>query len=196
MAQPAATQQAAALPAPEKPALPVFDVSTVKPNKSGTDRRSSLTSDHGTYTGENIELKNLLSLAFGVRLDLIFVLPGWTDNARFDISAKVVDSDAKDLSALTREQRGAMMQALLADRFQLKSHTETHTLPVYELVIAKDGVKFKESTATGGGSGKSTHGTDLTATNSTIAIFTNTLSDYVHRAVIDKTASPPGTTSR
>jgi bla regulator protein BlaR1 len=174
---------------PEKAGLPVFDVSTIRPNKSGSGRWSSLTTDHGTYTGENITLKSLLTLAFGVRPDLIFGLPGWTENARFDVSAKVVDSNVKDLAALTREQRQAMMQGLLADRFQLKSHMETRTLPVYELVIAKGGVKFKESTpaAPGGRSGISTHNTELTANDSPIALFTNTLSDYLHRAVIDKT---------
>jgi uncharacterized protein (TIGR03435 family) len=174
---------------PEKASLPVFDVATIKPNKSGSGRSSSLTTDHGTYTGENVALRSLLTLAFGVRPDLIFGLPSWTENARFDVSAKVVDSDVKDLAALTREQHRAMLQALLADRFQLKSHMETRTLPVYELVLAKGGMKFKESTpaAPGGRSGISTRNNELTASDCPIAVFTNVLSDSLHRAVIDKT---------
>jgi bla regulator protein blaR1 len=131
LAVPALLAQTVASQAPpQKAALPVFDVATIKPNKSGSSRSSSLTTDHGTYTGENVTLRTLLTLAFGVRPDLIFGLPGWTENARFDVSAKVVDSDVKDLAALTREQHRAMLQALLADRFQLKSHMETRTLPV------------------------------------------------------------------
>ncbi len=179
----AAPEQVAA----QKAEQPAFDVSTIKPNKSGSTRSSSLITDYGTYTGENIDLKSLLSLSFGVRPDLIFGLPSWAESTRFDVSAKVVDSEVKDLTTLTRQQRRAMMQALVTDRFQLKSHMETRTLPVYELMIAKGGVKFKESTATGGRSGISTRNTELTAINSAIANFTNTLSDYLHRAVIDKT---------
>ena len=36
-----------------------------------------------------------------------------------------------------------MLQAMLADRFQFKSHFETRELPVYNLVTAKDGAKLK-----------------------------------------------------
>src|SRR5204863_4597791 len=36
-------------------------------------------------------------------------------------------------------------QSLIEDRFQLKMHSETKELPVYELVIAKGGSKMKLS---------------------------------------------------
>jgi uncharacterized protein (TIGR03435 family) len=174
-------------------ALPVFDVSTIKPSKSDSERSSSLITDHGIYTGENVTIRRLLPLAFGVRPGLIFGLPPWAENARFDISAKVVDPDVKVLAALTREQRRDMMQALLADRFQLKCHMETRTLPVYELVIAKSGMKFKESPPSAGGQSGismrngSTRTNELSAKNSPIAVFANVLSNNLDRAVIDKT---------
>ena len=38
-----------------------------------------------------------------------------------------------------------MLQALLADRFRLKFHRETREIPVYALVVANGGPKFKES---------------------------------------------------
>lgn len=37
-----------------------------------------------------------------------------------------------------------MLQALLADRFRLKLHHETKVMPVYDLVVGKNGPKFKE----------------------------------------------------
>ena len=50
-----------------------------------------------------------------------------------------------------------MFQTLLADRFQLRLHRETKSLPVYALVTGKNGPKLKESssdrTAGGGGGG-------------------------------------------
>jgi uncharacterized protein (TIGR03435 family) len=42
-----------------------------------------------------------------------------------------------------RQQR-LMMQAVLADRYQLKAHHETREMPVYELVVAHGGLKLKE----------------------------------------------------
>lgn len=39
-----------------------------------------------------------------------------------------------------------MFQAMLADRCKLKVHFETKELPAYDLVIAKGGLKMKEST--------------------------------------------------
>jgi len=41
-----------------------------------------------------------------------------------------------------------MLQAMLADRCQLKVDLETKELPVYELVIAKGGLKMKEAAST------------------------------------------------
>ena len=37
-----------------------------------------------------------------------------------------------------------MQQSLLADRFHLKAHFETHVLPVYEVVPAKGGLRIAE----------------------------------------------------
>ena len=39
---------------------------------------------------------------------------------------------------------GLFLQALLQDRFQLKAQIETRELPVYALVVARDGIKMKE----------------------------------------------------
>jgi uncharacterized protein (TIGR03435 family) len=69
--------------------------------------------------------------------------PDWargSDSLDFDISAKA-EGDA----ALTREQARLILQAVLADRFQLKVHRETRELPVYTLAVGKNGSKMKES---------------------------------------------------
>ena len=39
-----------------------------------------------------------------------------------------------------------MLQGMLVDRFGLKAHFESRDLPVYSLILAKSGPKFKEST--------------------------------------------------
>ena len=58
-------------------------------------------------------------------------------------------SVADEVQKLSEDQRKLetqrMLQALLADRFQLKLHRETKELPVYALVIAKNGPKLQEA---------------------------------------------------
>ena len=65
--------------------------------------------------------------------------PGWIKSDTFDIEAR------PDLGALTPDQMSQMVQLLLADRFQLKSHRETREGSVYALVVGKDGPKMKRS---------------------------------------------------
>ena len=62
------------------------------------------------------------------------------DDAYYDIAAKA-DGD----TAPTRGEFRHMLQTLLAQRFSLKLHLETKEMPVYELIVGKNGPKFKES---------------------------------------------------
>ena len=58
-------------------------------------------------------------------------------------------SRADELSKLSPEEvslkQQNMLRALLADRFQLTLHRETKDLPIYALVIAKNGLKLHEA---------------------------------------------------
>jgi len=60
------------------------------------------------------------------------------DQQRFDLAAKVPEG-------ATKEQFREMMRNLLAERFHLKVHMESREFPAYELVVAKSGLKLKES---------------------------------------------------
>jgi uncharacterized protein (TIGR03435 family) len=64
--------------------------------------------------------------------------PDWTDSEHFDIEAK---GDAIP----SPEQMRVMVQSLMLDRFQLKAHWETREMPTFNLVLAKNGPKFKPS---------------------------------------------------
>lgn len=57
----------------------------------------------------------------------------WVGTDVFEIEAKA------PIPNPTKDQMRLMMQSLLADRFQLKMHFETHEMPVYVLVLAKPG---------------------------------------------------------
>ena len=122
--------------------LPDFDVASVKQNKS--DSRMM----HWQYTPDgislmNLSLKNVIASAYNVKQYLISGGPSWVDNASFDIDAKVAAPDVDAFKKLSPAQRRLMLQKLLAERFNLAVHTETKTLPVYDLVLAPGGPKFK-----------------------------------------------------
>lgn len=156
----------------------------------------SMDMDETTLRAENVQLKTLLVNAYRIREGQIYGLPGWATSSRFDITAKVSDPDMKALANLTREQRQAMLAALLVDRFHLRTHTEIKTLPVYELVIAKGGSKLKPTTLPPpdannpnplGYGNIDVHNTVMTATGITVADLVMNLSFPLDRTVIDKT---------
>jgi uncharacterized protein (TIGR03435 family) len=62
--------------------------------------------------------------------------PRWLDSDRFALEAKAGGANENQLRQ--------MLQTLLADRFKLVVHRETKVSPVYALVVAKNGPKFKE----------------------------------------------------
>lgn len=84
----------------------------------------------------NVELRALLELAYQISdAERRYRLVGGPESvlaARFDINATVPkDASARDVYP--------MLQALLADRFRLRLHTESRPLPVYLVTVAKDG---------------------------------------------------------
>ena len=71
----------------------------------------------------------------------------------WDITAKSEPALDEQLSKLSHEESRAikrkMVQALLAERFGLKSHFETRQLPEYALTVLTTGAKLSESKASG-----------------------------------------------
>jgi len=62
--------------------------------------------------------------------------PAWIDAERYAVDAKAGDN-------ISRAQIFLMLQSLLEERFQLKTHRETRELPVYTLVAARSGLKLQ-----------------------------------------------------
>jgi len=80
-----------------------------------------------------------------LRGDLIAGAPDWMSEESYDIVAKVEDADLSDWQKpeLTQAMLHAMLQAMLAERFKVVVHHESKEMPVYELVAAKGGPKFR-----------------------------------------------------
>ncbi len=177
--------------------LPAYDVVVIRPNNTGRNG-SDIGVDDGFFRGTNVSLKRLLVKAYGIREGLIAGIPAWADSPRYDISAKVVDADPNVLAKLDQRQRRAMLTAVLVERFHLKVHFEDKTVPVYDMIIGRDGPKFRESPppppvdpskpplAFGPGS-MSVDNTDLKANRVPLSELADNLSIKLDRTVIDKT---------
>jgi len=133
------------------PTLPAFDVASVKPNKSRV--RSQDRYSPAGYAAANVSLRFLIYAAYalpdpwGPRHNLAGG-PDWVESERYDVEAKVEDDGSRrDLPAVRRnDEIRLMLQELLAERFHLKLHRETRQLPIYALVVAKNGPKLPKAT--------------------------------------------------
>ena len=79
--------------------------------------------------------------------------PKWIDDDKFDIDARMPEGT-------TKEQFQTMLQNLLVERFKLAVHHETKVIPVYNMVIARNGPKLKESAPAEPASGPLVRGFD------------------------------------
>jgi uncharacterized protein (TIGR03435 family) len=109
--------------------------------------------------------------------------PQWIQTTGFNIEAKAP-------SGATKEQLKPMLQALLAERFRLAVHHETRDLPVFALVIAKNGPKLavaKDPEDGGGAFGPWEGNARWKATNQTMRRVAEFLSPLLPRPVVDQT---------
>jgi uncharacterized protein (TIGR03435 family) len=132
--------------------------------------------------------------------------PGWLSTELYDVVAKVGHAEIVDWQkpAIRQTMLRAMLQAMLAERRRVVAHYRTKEAPVYDLLIAKGGPKFKQAETVdtaelrrkhpdGGimrGSGTmgvpSPNGTQFYAIS--MAILANTiLPSVTDRPVVDKT---------
>jgi len=108
---------------------PAFEAASIKVNKSG-----EVGGRFGGRTGQivvtNYTLRDIIRNAYGLQRYQIVGGPDWQAQDRFDITAKAPEGTPQ-------AQMLAMMQALLADRFRLRTHRETRDLPIYALIVAR-----------------------------------------------------------
>jgi bla regulator protein blaR1 len=114
---------------------PSYEVATIKPSDA----------EHSLFT-----LRMYIVGAFGINgwSNQQLIGPEWIDKASYEIQGKTPGSLREAMSKMTRDQRVEQMelvdQSLLVDRFKLKYHFEMREMQVYELVVAKGGLKMKE----------------------------------------------------
>lgn len=127
---------------------PSFEVATIRPS-GGSSLMPNMRVSPSNFSAEHYSLKRLIKWAYKIKSDdQLFGGPSWMDSEFFDIRAKASDPEIEAMNALSFEQKAEqsrlMVQSLLAERFRLRVTFKTEVLPVYALVIAKDGTKLKQ----------------------------------------------------
>ena len=139
--------------APDAQAPPVFEVASVRPSNPNPDPANPLSQialilpqPGGRFTATNTPLRMLIMTAYELQQEAQLTGgPADLLASKFDITARapVPIIAMKDLPHLLR--------TLLADRFKLKTHTESRELPLYDLVLARSdgrlGPDLKPSTS-------------------------------------------------
>ena len=122
---------------------PSFEAASIKPTQM-TGQGASIDRHPGMLLMRNVTLQDCIREAYGVT-DSQIAGQDRLGLERYDIVAKIPPGVAAD-------QHPAMLQALLAERFKLAVHRGTKEMPVYLLVVAKNGPKIQAvETADNGG---------------------------------------------
>jgi uncharacterized protein (TIGR03435 family) len=185
-----------------------FDVAVIRPSSPGQDNvrvtvNSPPHSSH--FDASNLPIKALIQVAYGFEMPVAGA-PEWTETPIYSIQARADEAADARLAKLTEnevrlEKRYAIRQ-LLADRFGLKTHVETRESSIYNLVVAKGGVKMAASpvppaladgqpapplpTADFKARGTA-QGLEFVTTNAIMRAVCAVLSSQVHAPVMDKT---------
>jgi len=171
------------LPCAAQPPLE-FDVASIKPAPPGPGNTTMKFEPGGRFRATGAPLNALIQMAYGVKDFQVSRGPKWADSESYD----AYDIVAKPAAGVTlnRSQLKVALQALLADRFRLKIHREIKDLPMYSLVVAKNGPKLTKNIDAPGpeatmGSGQ------LKGSKISMSILAGMLAQLLDRTVRDDT---------
>ena len=145
-------QSAASLPNAKRP--PAFEVISIRRN-TGVSGPVQFGSTQDGFHAINLPMFAIFQMAYApsnksgpLRGDRIVGAPDWSKGPEhYDIVAKVDEADLADWQKpeLMQQMLRAMLQAMLAERCNALVHHESEEMPVYDLVVAKGGPKFKQA---------------------------------------------------
>jgi uncharacterized protein (TIGR03435 family) len=179
---------------------PHFDVASIRlvPPDAPTllrDPNETAVKPGGRFIDPRTPLSSLIVFAY--RIPAYFQLtglPDWATRQSYSISAEPASDFPALAPAENIEQVRLMMRTLLADRFQLKLHSDTRQEPVYQLELAKGGLKIQEVSAPEPpakegpvGFSFGNNGGRMIANRSTIGGIAKAIEPHLKRPVIDKT---------
>ena len=130
------------------PPVPKFEAVSIKPCSPTSNNIGALVVSPGRFTINcrtvlNLIRQSYITFANGSVLNIpaqappIEKGPVWINTDLHTIDAKAEGTPNQGTMF------GPMMRTLLEDRFQLKLHSETREVPVYDLTVAKSGAKLQ-----------------------------------------------------
>ena len=185
-----------------------FDVATIRlspPPDANVHVTVSSPPHSSRFEVGNFPIKALLQTAYGYD-DPVTGAPAWVGTAFYDVQARSDEAADARLAKLTenevRLEKRHAIRVLLADRMGLKMHMETRPTAVYNLVVAKGGLKMQavvRPPAPTDGSAPapvppvdlaahgSRHGLEFVVQNAPLRVVSSSLSSMMEAPVIDKT---------
>jgi uncharacterized protein (TIGR03435 family) len=185
-----------------------FDVVTIRlsPPPDANFRVSVSSLPHSSrFEAKNLPISALLQIAYGYDAPVVGA-PDWVANTFYDIQARSDEATDARLAKLTdnevRLEKRHAIRAMLTERFGLKTHLETRNTAIFDLVVAKGGVKMQPAPIApppADGSAPpppppadtqahgSQHGLEFVGSNTPMVAVSAALSTMVEAPVIDKT---------
>ena len=180
---------------------PRFEVASVKPTPAeDRERGTFLTYPGGRIEARGCTLTYLIMVAYGVQKFQISGADGWIDRDRFSISAEPpADSAAKKIKPSNPKlppphEEALMLQALIADRFELALEQTTQDASGFALVLKgphpnvhepKDGQEYPVVVM--GPTGDAQRPWYLQGMNAPMTKFADRLADMLSVPVVDHT---------
>jgi uncharacterized protein (TIGR03435 family) len=130
-------------PTPRAP-LPAFEVASIKPNPGPWNVLLGYSSSGPRLTLEAYTVADLIEEAYGLKSYQVTLADSRARPIVYDTYYNIV-AKAEGDGTPTKGEFRQMLQRLLEERFNLKSHREMKELPIYALIVGKNGPKFKES---------------------------------------------------
>lgn len=166
-------------------ANPGIEVATIKPSKAGGHMMFQISGDRLLIS--NMSLQDMVMFAYDLEPRQIVNAPSWSSTEMYD-----VEIQPDQPGSPSKEQWNGILRKLLAERFQVKFHTEQKVLPAYILTVAKGGPKMTRSDVQkldgrGGPEGAMMRPGRMIAQGMSMADFVHTLRRTFDRPVIDQT---------
>lgn len=181
-----------------QPTAPALEVASVRKHIGRSAGAARFTVSGNNVTVIALDMYDLILEAYSLKDYQLYGSEGWMGGGKNlpDIVTTERGAEFYDLYAkaegdavLSRDQARLILQAVLADRFGLRVHRETRDLPVYALMVGKNGPKLKESAP----DTKFSAGLEMkpaarmTNRRTTMTQFAGFLSVYADRPIVDRT---------
>jgi len=174
-----------------------FEVATIKPSPPDA-RGQNGRLQNGRVDVSNFSLKQLIQLAWQLNNndEMIVGLPKSAESNHYDISAKVISSGRANAQDIDFDTLTVMLQKLLIERFNMKSHMEDRPVSAFTMTATKQ-VKLQKADPQNRTNCKSGAGTNpmlnrlITCQNTSMAqlaiALENMANGYIHASIKDAT---------